>query len=294
MKRLIKELGTIGLAVIFLLSFLQPFGIDQMGGLRMLLIIGESLLAVLTSAISLLVVEKLFHQDWHETKGLLLYHLVNIPLLSAGTLSLISWFTWDSLTKAWYCTAGQFSIINYLKVCVEVSLISFFIFILQIYRHRNSRLQQELDEVRAINQLLEKQQAEDSEASDEGQLEACVLRGNAKNAVFEVKPENIIYIESMSNYADICYLEDDNLHHHSLRVTMKQLRESLSSYTFLIPCHRAFLVNLHFVASLSGRPSTGCCLQMFQVEKTIPVSRTYTKDIYERLQSSFNGRPTAI
>ena len=171
MKRLIKELGTIGLAVIFLLSFLQPFGIDQMGGLRMLLIIGESLLAVLTSAISLLVVEKLFHQNWHETKGLLLYHLVNIPLLSAGTLSLISWFTWDSLTKAWYCTAGQFSIINYLKVCVEVSLISFFIFILQIYRHRNSRLQQELDEVRAINQLLEKQQAEDSEASSSRVIE---------------------------------------------------------------------------------------------------------------------------
>ena len=71
-----------------------------------------------------------------------------------------------------------------------------------------------------------------------------------------------------------------------LRITMKQLRESLASYTFLIPCHRAFLVNLNFVASISGRPSTGCILQMFQVEKTIPVARAYTKEIHDRLQSA--------
>jgi hypothetical protein len=35
---------------------------------------------------------------------------------------------------------------------------------------------------------------------------------------------------------------------------------------------------LLFVVSLSGRPSTGCSLQLFQVEKSIPVARSYTKD----------------
>jgi DNA-binding LytR/AlgR family response regulator len=172
---------------------------------------------------------------------------------------------------------------------VEVALLSFFILILQIYRLRNSRLQQELEEVRAINQLLEERQ--ENKSIDNEQLitdnesVACVIRGNTKNAVLEVIPEHIVYVESMSNYTDICYLEDDSLRHHSLRITMKQLRESLSPYQYIIPCHRAFLVNLNFVVSLSGRPSTGCSLQMFQVEKPIPVARSYTKDIHDRLQA---------
>ena len=56
-----------------------------------------------------------------------------------------------------------------------------------------------------------------------------LLRGNAKNAVLEVIPEHIVYVESMANYTDICYLEDDCWRHHSLRITMKQLRECLSA-----------------------------------------------------------------
>lgn len=283
MKQLSKELATIALAVIFLLSFLQPFGIDQMGHNRMLLIMGGAVLAVLSSAVSFAIVKKLFHCDWNDTKGLLIMHAVNIPLLSALTLSLVSWFTWDSFSKAWYCTAGEFSVINYLKACLEVTLISFFIFILQLYRMRNNRLQQELDEVRAINQLLDDRQADEPKDTDNEQPTPCLLTGNAKNAILEVVPERIIYIESMSNYANICYLDGDTLRHHTLRITMKQLRESLTAYTFLVPCHRAFLVNLNFVASISGRPSTGCTLQMFQVEKTIPVSRSYTQEIHARL-----------
>ncbi len=282
MKQLVNELGIIAIATIFLLSLLQPFGIDQMGKQRMLLIVCGTLLTILSSFIVFILIGR---KKWNCIRELLLFHAVNIPLLSAMVLTLLSWFTWDSPTKGWYCTAGEFSVINYLKVCAEVALLSFFILILQIYRLRNSHLQQELEEVKAINQLLEERQTEDSTNLSESQPAVCVIRGNAKNAVLEIIPEHIIYVESMSNYADICYLENDNLCHHSLRITIKQLRESLSSYPFLISCHRAFLINLNFVVSISGRPSTGCTLQMFQVEKSIPVSRSYTKDIHDRLQA---------
>ena len=280
MKRLVNELGIIALATIFLLSLLQPFGIDQMGQQRMLLIVSGTLLTILSSLISLVSIGR---KKWGSVKGLLMFHAVNIPLLSAMVLTLLSWFTWDSLTKGWYCTAGEFSVINYLKVCAEVALLSFFILILQIYRLRNSRLQQELEEVRAINQLLEDRQTDEQPTTSDEQPTACVIRGNTKNAVLEVVPEHIVYVESMSNYTDICYLEDDRLRHHSLRITMKQLRENLSPYPFIIPCHRAFLVNLNFVVSFSGRPSTGCSLQLFQVEKPIPVARSYTKDLTHSL-----------
>ena len=282
MKRLVNELGVIAIATIFLLALLQPFGIDQMGKQRMLLIVCGTLLTILSSLIAFVLIGT---KKWSNVRGLLLFHVVNIPILSAMVLTLLSWFTWDSLTQGWYCTAGEFSVINYLKVCAEVALLSFFILILQIYRLRNSRLQQELEEVRAINQLLEERQTDEPSTTSDEQPAACVIRGNTKNAVLEVIPEHIVYVESMSNYSDICYLEGDSLRHHSLRITMKQLRESLCPYPYLMPCHRAFLVNLNFVVSLSGRPSTGCSLQLFQVEKPIPVARSYTKDIHDRLQS---------
>ena len=56
---------------------------------------------------------------------------------------------------------------------------------------------------------------------------------------------------------------------------------------------QAFLVNLNFVVSLSGRPSTGCSLQMFQVEKPIPVSRSYTKDIHDRLNRWYSAQASS-
>ena len=185
MKRLVNELGVIAIATIFLLSLLQPFGIDQMGKQRMLLIVCGTLLTILSSFIAFVLIGR---KKWNGVRGLLLFHAVNIPLLSAMVLTLLSWFTWDSLTKGWYCTAGEFSVINYLKVCAEVALLSFFILILQLYRLRNTRLQQELDEVRAINQLLEERQTEEPPTASDELPTACVLRGNAKNAVVFPSP----------------------------------------------------------------------------------------------------------
>ena len=129
MKQLVNELGIIAIATIFLLSLLQPFGIDQMGKQRMLLIVCGTLLTILSSFIVFILIGR---KKWNCIRELLLFHAVNIPLLSAMVLTLLSWFTWDSPTKGWYCTAGEFSVINYLKVCAEVALLSFFILILQI------------------------------------------------------------------------------------------------------------------------------------------------------------------
>ncbi len=283
MKQQLKDSGIIGLAALFLLSFLQPFGIDQMSGNRMLLITGGAALASVSSLLSATVVKWLTGHDTHTMCGLLLMHAVNVPVLSALTLTMVSWFTWDSLTRAWYCTAGEFSVINYLTTCLEVSLLSFFVLVLQMYQMRNDRLRQELDEVRAINQLLEERGDDAPDGEPDAPRMTCVLRGGAKNAVLEVCPADIIYIESMSNYADICCLDGDAVTHHSLRITMKQLRDDLADYPWLVACHRAFLVNINFVTSISGRPSTGCDLHLFHVDKAVPVARSCTRDIHDRL-----------
>lgn len=86
----------------------------------------------------------------------------------------------------------------------------------------------------------------------------------------------------MSNYADFCYIANNETKHTTLRITLKQIRATLEDVDSIVQCHRAFLVNLNFVVSLSTR-SQGYQLQLFGIEKQIPVSRANTEVIKGRL-----------
>ena len=112
----------------------------------------------------------------------------------------------------------------------------------------------------------------------------CCIKGNYHNDILEIDPQNIVYVESMSNYADICYMQEGTMEHKTMRITLKQLRESLSEVECLMSCHRAFIVNLNFVVSISPRVSGGYQLDVFGCDKQIPVSRTYIDEIKQRMK----------
>ena len=282
MKKIIEESGLISIVALFVLSFLQPFGIEQMTDRRMPFIILISLVAFAVSALSFAIERTVTHRDASTVKDICLFHVINIPILSAVILSSISWFSWGNLHSAWYCTQGEFSVINYLVICVQVLLVSVFIFVMQVYRSKNDRLQKELDMMKAINGQLE-HRTDDDDTEGRKPHDVITLTGNANNAVLEVCVENIIFIESMGNYANLCILKDDKVDSQSLRITMKQLRQILDKYPCMFACHRAFIVNTDYIQSVSGRHSTGYQLQMFGTDKLIPVSRTYSDELEQRI-----------
>ena len=86
----------------------------------------------------------------------------------------------------------------------------------------------------------------------------------------------------MSNYANICYMESDEVRQKMMRITLKQIMESIGSEPFMVQCHRAFIVNLNFVVSMSNRNSA-YQLQIFGTDKPIPVSRNNTSVVKEKL-----------
>ena len=131
--------------------------------------------------------------------------------------------------------------------------------------------------MKAINALLEKRQEElfqEKEESEEvGEKPVTVvLEGQGQGARLEVDPSNILYVESMANYAEIYYISENDTRHITLRITLKQIKEILSDFGYIVQCHRAFLVNINFVVSMTAR-SPGYQLQLFGVEKQLPVSR---------------------
>lgn len=105
---------------------------------------------------------------------------------------------------------------------LNVSSVSVIVAFIVIYQVRNDKLLQRLKEVEQMNQRLEARQEEMEEE------EMIEFIGQGQKSHLEVSAQSIIYVESMANYADICYISDNEIHHSTLRITLKQVREALA------------------------------------------------------------------
>lgn len=158
-----------------------------------------------------------------------------------------------------------------------------------------------------MNQLLEKRQEKKSEEEDLKSAEEAICDsgdsdagketddrneteerlvefcGQGQKSYLKVAPQDIIYVESMANYTDICHIKNDEIRHSTLRITLKQTKSVLANADYILQCHRAFLVNINFIQKITDRNS-GYQLQLFGLEKPIPVSRTNENVVKQRLQ----------
>lgn len=96
--------------------------------------------------------------------------------------------------------------------------------------------------------------------------------------------ENLLYIESADNYANICYLNKSEISHFLLRNSLKWMEEQYSSDTPLTRCHRSYIVNMDKVKILK-KIKGGIMLEL-DVERApdIPVSKTY----YDNFMNKFS------
>ena len=293
----------LGIFVLLFLSLIQPFGIDDLEEGRVLFIVGQSLLATVSTFLTTSISAILFRVKDMQVRSLSSFckmtiagSILNVVILSAVLISFNSWFHTGDLFLYWHDYDGSLTVRPWGIMSLYVSAVSFFVVIFLFFDYRNDRLKNELNEVRAINQLLEQRQqrlAEEEENSAETPLshhggaaaktnDEVIIQGQGIGATLRLNPADIIYVESMSNYADICYIADNETKHTTLRITLKQIRATLEGVESIVQCHRAFLVNLDFVVSLSTR-SQGYQLQLFGIEKQIPVSRANTEVIKGRL-----------
>lgn len=289
------------------LALLEPFGIDQIQDYRLLFIFCEGMLAVLVAWLSVLIYNcfRPISNDLANQSRLriaidnLAIHLINIPLLSGALLTFCGWMNRDDLGAYWVDGEGHFTWLNFGYMALSVAIISVFVYAFTLYLTWNRRLKLQLDDALAINDLLAARldrQSEQEEATPEPVPSVhadpkIVLESATEGTSLRVSPSDIVYAESMSNYADICYMHDGQLCHHQLRTTMRQLRDQLADYDMLVSCHRAYIVNLNFVSSISMRSGSDYYqLQLFGQEKQIPVSRANTGEIKERLKNNLGSQ----
>lgn len=137
-----------------------------------------------------------------------------------------------------------------------------------------------------INKMLQSQHehvalsADQHSRATEVEKSNLQIFGDSKESA--ISPNNLIYVESIGNYANVCYIENEKVCSRTLRTTLKQLKEELNEYKYIVQCHRAFLVNLYYVESLEGT-NNRYSINLFSVDKQIPLSRIYKTMIKEAL-----------
>lgn len=302
-KSSLKETLKISLFVLLFLALIQPFGIDELQERRIAFILGQTTIVALTTYFVFILTINLFKIKEVALLGFRKFLLSTLfgfsletSLLGFLLITFNSWFNTGDPFLYWHNHDGSFTLRPWCIMSMYVGAIGLFVLLFQMFEYRNSRLKSELDEVKAINLLLEQRQEkiveeeeclernvlEDKEESGAEQEQMVRIEGQGIDATLVLAPRNIIYVESMSNYADICYIAENETKHKTLRITLKQIRTSLEKVDTIVQCHRAFLVNLDFVVALSTRPQ-GYQLQLFGIEKQIPVSRANTETIKRKL-----------
>lgn len=313
LSRIALYAGKTCMFVLLFLSLIQPFGIDTIKQGRILFILAETLCAFVSVVFSMHVaniimrsrIEKESH--WKALAHLLTFFLINTPILGAMLLTFVSWFNDGDPLLYWHTDDGRFNYWGWGTMTIYVSCVSVIVGIVVVYQLRNSKLQQRIAEMEEMNQLLEKRQEKKSEEEDLKSAEEAICDsgvsdagketderneteerlvefcGQGQKSYLKVAPQDIIYVESMANYTDICHIKNDEIRHSTLRITLKQTKSVLDNADYILQCHRAFLVNINFIQKITDRNS-GYQLQLFGLEKPIPVSRTNENVVKQRLQ----------
>ena len=179
-----------------------------------------------------------------------------------------------------------FGIAYFFITMPTIFIVSLIIFAFQLLYIWTRNIHKELNEVKDINKMLrerqnaangwkeeskhendenehgeevgkevEKEADEDDDKHDGKQdKEECpvILHTDNTSKDFTIIPSKIIYVESVGNYSNVYYIDNEQISSRTLRSTIKQLKEELRDYSFIVQCHRAFLVNLMYVESLEG------------------------------------------
>ena len=145
---------------------------------------------------------------------------------------------------------------------------------------QNRLLKRTLKEALALNQQLKAKQVAQSTKE-----KLLVLTSENEKERIQVDSDDLILISSSDNYVEIYYLLAGQLTKHLLRSSLKRIAEKLVPEAEFFQSHRAHIVNLNKLESVSGN-AQGYKLQLAHIPTLIPVSRSQSKQLKLWLNTS--------
>lgn len=266
---------SLGFFVFF--TLMRPYGIqnsvnDNLWALQSL---GCCTLIFIGSIISELIVTYIlrlpcdYSKEWpYQVKRKVSFYIILVILVSAiiGMYFTVIEWGFEHWYYYWVDHDGEFTLEYYFNSFTQNVIWTLFVSIYWYFITRSRMKEYKIQELLSLNEVIER-----VEPVKDEQSASVEITGEYKESL-TVSPSDILYIESVANYLSIWYFSNGELMHKRIRNTLKNIEELLSDYTFLLHCHRAFLVNTRFITHVDGN-SAGCQLHLFSIDRTIPVSK---------------------
>ena len=195
-----------------------------------------------------------------------------------GEFFVIIRWGWKRWYYLWQDYDGSFTLKWFFQDLKEAVSVGAFIVAYHLFVTHNRMQRYQIEELQLINNLLE---AEHATTHDQDVPEKIVLQGESRESII-ISPSDILYVESLANYVNIVFFSASDLRQKRLRVSLRDLEETLSPYPFIFHIHRAFLVNLNYVTQVSGN-AAGYKLQLFGSDKVLPVSKANVGKFKEQI-----------
>ena len=265
------------LIVFLLLSLAVRINTDSKT--RLFIIIGFTLITTVSTSLMGYVFPLLFRnfyspRNWTIGKSFL-NNIITILIICLGNF-IFDLFIFDHTPQSLLSI-----FLSYLLITILIGLIPLTVATLLV---QNSELKHNLREAKEWNRQINSHSHEkEVSINPESELTTITLTGNTKESI-DLSPDSVLYIESSGNYVIINYLNEQIVKQKQLRATIGQMESDLKSYSPIVRCHRAFLVNTSHIISAEGN-SQGLHLNLTKTSNEIPVSRSYVKEIRNKLSN---------
>lgn len=220
------------------------------------------------------------------------FQLINTPLVSL-MICLYRHFVLSGKVDGNHLSLG-----NFFETLVIMAFCSFLIGLYWRFKFRGKYLAAELEETKHMNEQLRRLQQEKSvvklqekmiPTADETQPVSTIQLTGTTSDVVTLHVPNLLYVESVGNYVKVLQIHEGKVVSDMLRATSKQVEKMLMDYPMVVRCHRAFLVNLWQVESVTSRAGS-MQLLIKHCNDSIPVSRSNISSVKQALAQNKDNR----
>ena len=276
--------------MILAIAIFKPFGLDVGQWQSYLHLLSLFVLGLFSCFITEVILRYIVHMPRSDKRGInyiisrnLRFQFINTPLV-ALFICLYRHFMMSELVES-----NRLSLSNFLETLAIIAFLSFAIGLYWRFKFRSKYLAMELEETRLLNEELKKMQEpeqplpiEVEEPSEKPRPQELTLTGTTNESV-TLHISHLLFIEAVGNYVKVCHLRDEQVRTDMLRVTMKQMEETLQGYPMVVRCHRAFLVNLGQVEQIISH-SGSTQLLIKHCHESLPVSRSNMAQVRAAIQ----------
>ena len=276
--------------MILAIAIFKPFGLDVGQWQSYLHLLSLFVLGLFSCFITEVILRYIVHMPRSYKRGInyiisrnLRFQFINTPLV-ALFICLYRHFMMSEIVES-----NRLSLSNFLETLAIIAFLSFAIGLYWRFKFRSKYLAMELEETRLLNEELKKMQEpeqplpiEVEEPSEKPRPQELTLTGTTNESV-TLHISHLLFIEAVGNYVKVCHLRDGQVRTDMLRVTMKQMEETLQGYPMVVRCHRAFLVNLGQVEQIISH-SGSTQLLIKHCHESLPVSRSNMAQVRAAIQ----------